>query len=118
MPLTSDYREVKTQGWTEEQEDNLSKFCFPMMAIDMDSITKENLEEVWFRFNFLQKIGHKAFRNDVNNLDFYAMLKSYIGFRCNISKLPRYKFVRRWATIVERSVSPGFVLELDNKKSA
>ena len=116
MPLTSNYTKINTEGWTDDQIDSLSKFCFPMMFIDMDKITKDNLEEVWFRFNFLQKLGHNAFRAPIDNLDFYELLKSYVGYECNVSKQPRYKFIRRWVKTVEHDVPAGCLMHMGNNE--
>ena len=114
MPLTSNYIKINTEGWTDAQTDSLSKFCFAMMFIDMDKITKDNLEEVWFRFNFLQKLGYNIFRTPIDNLDFYELLKSYVGYECNVSKQPRYKFIRRWTKTVEYDVPAGCLMHMGN----
>ena len=37
MTLNSYYQNVKTDGWKHEAITELSKFCFPMMAVDMDN---------------------------------------------------------------------------------
>ena len=111
MALTSNYTKINTEGWTETEIDNLSRFCFKMLTIGMNEITKDNLEEVWFRFNFLQRIGHSIFREPIDNVDFYNTLKSYIGYECNVSKKPRYKFIRRWAKTVEHEVPAGCLIQ-------
>ena len=115
MTLLSNYTKINTKGWTEDQVDTLDKFCFPMMSIDMDEITKDNLEEIWFRFNFLQKIGYNIFKKSVDNLDFYNQLKSYIGYECNVSKQPRYKFIRRWVKTLEHDVPAGCLMHLESR---
>jgi hypothetical protein len=98
MSLTSNYTKINTEGWTDAQTDSLSKFCFPMMSIDMDKITKD------------------IFRTPIDNLDFYELLKSYVGYECNVSEQPRYKFIRRWVKTVEHDVPAGCLMHMGNNE--
>ena len=46
MTLNSYYETVKTDGWKKEEIERLSRFCFPMMAIDMNVVNEDNIPEI------------------------------------------------------------------------
>ena len=108
MPLTSDYRKVNTEGWSQDREKQISEFCFPMLGIRMGKISDETIDEIYFRFRFLEKIGKNLFRHPLDKKELYQLLESYIGLECNISPEPRYKFIRSWIKTVENEIEPGW----------
>jgi|TARA_R110000823_G_scaffold202248_1_gene333179 hypothetical protein len=108
MPLTSDYRKVNTEGWSQDREKQISEFCFPMLGIRMGKISDETIDEIYFRFRFLEKIGKNLFRHSLDKKELYQLLESYIGLECNISPEPRYKFIRSWIKTVENEIEPGW----------
>jgi len=108
MPLISNYQKVKTEGWTKAQEQQLSEFCFPMVAIKMGSVSDKTIDEIYFRFRFLERIGKNIFRESLDKKTLYQLLESYIGLECNIAQEPRYKFIRTWVKTVENEIEPGW----------
>jgi hypothetical protein len=56
MTLDCNYSKVKTEGWDKKQMETVSTFCFPMMAIDMQSVTEDNIDEIMIRFKYLEMI--------------------------------------------------------------
>jgi len=109
MPLTSDYRKVNTEGWTEDREKQIREFCFPMLGIRMGEISSKTIGEIYFRFRFLEKIGKNLFRDPLDKKELYQLLESYIGLECNISPEPRYKFIRSWIKTLEHEIEPGWM---------
>ena len=95
MPLTSDYRAVNTEGWTEEQIEDLSRFCFPMMTIGMKEISDDTIEEVHFRFMVRERLGISTFVEKIDPREFFKLLKSYKGLSTNISQEKRHVWVSR-----------------------
>ena len=97
MTLNSYYETVKTDGWKNEEIERLRRFCFPMMAIDMDRITEENIPEILIRLKILEKIGTSIFSDKIVDKELYDLLKSYIGLRTNVGPKTRWQFLSRHA---------------------
>jgi hypothetical protein len=88
MPLIGNYTGVTNAD--ELVKDQLEKakldyFCFVMMSIDINEITKENLGDVWLRTNFVQN-HYKGgwFTADGVSYD-YTMkdIAKYVGYKTN-----------------------------------
>ena len=97
MTLNSYYSDVKTDGWNKEKIEHLSRFCFPMMAIDMDKITEDNIPEILIRLILLERIGTSIFSETIVVKDLYDLLKSYIGLTTNVGGKTRHQFLSRHA---------------------
>ena len=104
MTLNSYYDTVKTDGWKKEEIERLSKFCFPMMAIDMDKVTEETIPEILIRLKLLEKIGSNIFTKPIVDAELYDLLKSYIGLRTNVGRKTRHQFLLRHAKGLARDV--------------
>ena len=59
MPLTSDYRKVNTEGWSQDREKQISEFCFPMLGIRMGEISDETIDEIYFPITIKKGTIHK-----------------------------------------------------------
>ena len=97
MGLNCYYEAVKTDGWTEEEMERVSRFCFPMMAIDMNVVDEDNIPEILIRLKILEKMGTSIFSEKIVDKDLYDLLKSYIGLRTNVSPRTRHQFLTRHA---------------------
>jgi len=95
MALTSDYRTVNTNGWTEEQIESLSRFCFPMMSIGMTEISDETVDEVYLRFRIREKLGVSSFVEKIKPREFSSLLDSYKGLKTNVGQEKRHVWVNR-----------------------
>ena len=96
MALQYDYTALDTEGWTNDQHNVAANFVWPMMYIDMKDVTKENADEIIFRFEFLQRIGFGPFTKRVPLLELKAQVRGMIGYKTNVKQEPRFKFIRRW----------------------
>ena len=102
MALTSDYRTVDTEGWTEDQVRNLSEFCFPMMTIGMTEISDETIEEIYLRFKIRERLGISSFVNKIDPRLFWTTLQSYKGLKTNVRYEKRHVWINRMVkTIVQ-----------------
>ena len=89
MTLDCNYSKVKTEGWDKKQMETVSTFCFPMMAIDMQSITENNIDEIMIRFKYLEMIGQSVFTKPIDNHVMYDQLVDYIGLTTNVGQKSR-----------------------------
>jgi len=97
MTLNSYYSDVKTDGWNKEKIEHLSRFCFPMMAIDMNVVNEDNIPEILIRLILLERIGTSIFSEKIVVKDLYDLLKSYIGLTTNVGPKTRHQFLSRHA---------------------
>ena len=115
MTLNSYYQNVKTDGWKHEAITELSKFCFPMMAVDMDKITEDTIPEILIRLILLERIGTSIFSEKIVEKDLYDLLKSYIGLTTNVGPKTRHQFLMRHAKGLARDVDWEIGKFLENK---
>ena len=115
MTLNSYYQNVKTDGWKHEAITELSKFCFPMMAVDMDKITEDTISEILIRLILLERIGTSIFPEKIVVKDLYDLLKSYIGLTTNVGRKTRHQFLSRHAKGLARDADWEIGKFLENK---
>ena len=115
MTLNSYYSDVKTDGWKKEEIERLSRFCFPMMAIDMDKITGDNIPELLIRFKLLEKMGTSIFSEKIIDETLYDLLKSYVGLDTNVGRKTRHQFLARYTKGMSRDVDYQVGKFLDSK---
>jgi len=113
MTLNSYYSDVKTDGWKKEEIERLSRFCFPMMAIDMNVVNEDNIPEILIRLKILEKIGSNIFSKPIVDEELYDLLKSYIGLTTNVGPKTRHQFLMRHAKGLARDVDWGINKFLD-----
>ena len=115
MTLNSYYSDVKTDGWNKEKIEHLSRFCFPMMAIDMNVVNEDNIPEILIRLILLERIGTSIFSEKIVVKDLYDLLKSYIGLTTNVGPKTRHQFLTRHATGLARDADWEIGKFLENK---
>ena len=115
MTLNSYYQNVKTDGWKHEAITELSKFCFPMMAVDMDQITEDTIPEILIRLILLERIGTSIFSEKIVVKELYDLLKSYIGLTTNVGSKTRHQFLMRHAKGLSHDIDYQVGKFFDNK---
>ena len=115
MTLNSYYSDVKTDGWKKEEIERLSRFCFPMMAIDMNVVNEDNIPEILIRLKILEKIGSSIFAKPIVDVELYDLLKSYIGLTTNVGRKTRHQFLSRHTKGMSRDVDYQVGKFLDSK---
>ena len=113
MTLNSYYSDVKTDGWKKEEIERLSRFCFPMMAIDMNVVNEDNIPEILIRLKILEKIGSNIFSKPIVDEELYDLLKSYIGLTTNVGPKTRHQFLMRHAKGLAKDIDWGINKFLD-----
>ena len=127
MALRYDYRNIKSikDNISEKESDQLGMFAWQMMAIDIQEVTEQNVNEVCFRLLFLQKLGFgalstpegKALNKDTFNSHDHELdpselrkyIRSLIGYKTNVLTLTRGKFMRRWMKAFERDIDESLL---------
>lgn len=104
MALTSDYRNIDTTGWTEDQVKHLSEFCFPMLTIEVGEISDKTIDEVYFRFKLRERLGISSFVEKINPREFFGLLKSYKGLKTNVGHVKRHVWLRKMVKNIEQDV--------------
>ena len=113
MTLNSYYETINTDGWKKEEIERLSRFCFPMMAIDMNVVNEDNIPEILIRLKILEKIGSNIFSKPIVDVELYDLLKSYIGLTTNVGPKTRHQFLMRHAKGLAKDIDWGINKFLD-----
>jgi len=76
---------------------------FRCMGVDLGGITEKNIDEFYFRNNYVSRIIGKPFRIDGEDADFtYEDLVKRIGLSTNVHTTTRAAFKKRWSAYLER----------------
>lgn len=115
MALQYDYTNLDTKGWTKEQHTSAANFCWTLMFIDIQDVTKENVDEIIFRIQFLQmlNLGPWVTRRPLKEVK--EKVTGMIGYSTNIKPEPRFKFIRRWVKAGVRSLEEKLEKNIDLK---
>jgi len=84
------------------------------IALDMGEVTEANVNEWYFRFKFMEKIG-RSITSQPMRMD---VIKRWVGLRMNVVTLTRKKWMKRVIDHVERDVDSDINLEKHISKSA
>ena len=104
MSLNYDYTKVDTRKWSGDDHENAANFAWALVSIDVREVTKQNQDEIFFRFKFLEKIGMNIFQKPIKNKSFKDYLLKLIGYKTNVKDEPRSKFMKRWIENLERKL--------------
>jgi hypothetical protein len=106
MALTYNYTSLAGAGlFTDIEHKEVSQFAFVMMAIDMNEITKENVDEVVFRLMFGKQCNQNFLLGDFTKDSLKTFIKTYIGYKTNVGYKTRNAFMRKIMKVVENSVN-------------
>lgn len=78
------------------------------MCINMSRITEENVEEVLFRYRFMEQIGQSITTQPMT----LEAIRRWIGLSTNADTLTRAKWISKVAKIVENDVSRNVSSEI------
>ena len=104
MALQYDYTALDTEGWDNDQHNVAANFVWTMMSIDMQKVTPENVDEIIFRIEFLQRLGLGPYTKRFPLLEIKAQVRGMVGYKTNVKQEPRYKFIRRWVKVAEQEL--------------
>ena len=105
MALTYNYTSLAgADKFTDIEHKETSQFAFVMMAIDMNEVTKENVDEIVFRLMFGKQCNQNFLLGDFTKDSLKTFIKTYIGYKTNVGYKTRNAFMRKIMRIVENSV--------------
>ena len=105
MPLTYDYTSLAGADlFTDIEHKETSQFAWVMAAIDMNEITKKNVDEVVFRLMFGKQCNQTFLVGDFTKISLKTFIKTYIGYKTNVGYKTRNAFMRKMMRVVENSV--------------
>jgi len=77
---------------------------FLMVGLGFREIRKNNIEEMVFRYTFLQKVAYARADEEHTSTDARKIFSRYIGLQINNQELTRHKFMINCARALERDV--------------
>ena len=105
MALTYNYTGLAgADKFTDIEHKETSQFAWVMVAIDMNEITKENVDEVVFRLMFGKQCNQNFLVGDFTKGSLKAFIKTYIGYETNVGYKTRNAYMKKIMRIVENKV--------------
>jgi hypothetical protein len=77
------------------------------IALDLGSVTEENVDEWYFRFKFCEQIGRAVTTHPMRR----DVIKRWVGLSMNVVTLTRKKWMKKIMDNVERDVRDDIYLE-------
>ena len=77
---------------------------FLMVGLGMGEVRKNNIEEMVFRFTFLQKVAYYCADKFKTANDVRQIFSKYIGLKINNNQITRAQFMVNCARALERDV--------------
>lgn len=94
-------KNYKQEGFNHEECDQIG---FLMVGLGIREIKKNNIEEMVFRYCFLQKVAYYRSDTEHNATDARKLFKQYIGLQINGDDQTRNKFMSNCSRALERDV--------------
>ena len=87
--------------------DECDTIGFKLLSLKQREITEQNLEELVFRFMFLQKLMGSTFKYDkiLNAQETRDMFRRYMGLQTNAEKETRNSFIRSWTRVFAEDIA-------------
>jgi fructose/tagatose bisphosphate aldolase len=113
MALQYDYTKVANHSkFNDLDHKDASRFAWVLAAVDMNEITKSNVDEIAFRLKFAEQCGENFLVGSLSIGSLKAFIRSYIGYKTNVRTETRKAYIRKIMRMVENKTT-----ELFEKKS-
>ena len=113
MALQYDYTKVANHSkFNDLDHKDASRFAWVLAAVDMNEITKSNIDEIAFRLKFAEQCGENFLVGSLSIGSLKAFIRSYIGYKTNVRTETRKAYIRKIMRMVENKTT-----ELFEKKS-
>ena len=117
MALQYDYTKVAgADSFTGIEHKETSQFAWLMVAIDMNQITKENVDEIVFRLLFAKQCNQNFLIGDFTKDSLKTFIKTYIGYKTNVGYKTRNAFMRKIMRTVENKLRDIGVNQIRSKR--
>ena len=105
MALTYDYTSLAgADSFTGIEHKETSQFAWVLVAIDMNEVTKENVDEVVFRLLFAKQCNQNFLIGDFTKDSLKTFIKTYIGYKTNVGYKTRNAYIRKIMRVVENKL--------------
>ena len=102
MALQYDYTKVANHSkFNDLDHKDASRFAWVLAAVDMNEITKSNIDEIAFRLKFAEQCGENFLVGSLSIGSLKAFIRSYIGYKTNVRTETRKAYIRKIMRMVE-----------------
>ena len=106
MSLQYDYTKVaNVNKFNDLDHKDASRIAWVLAAIDMNEITKSNVDEIAFRLKFAEQCGENFLIGSLSIGLMKATLRSYIGYKTNVRTETRKSYIRKIMRMVENKIT-------------
>lgn len=107
MGLKFNYTKIKDfEKMDKSQHNDLSLFAFLLMSVHIQTVKETNIDEIFWRLKFLQKIKQELFSGlPADNAELKKFLTKHIGYDTNVGTEPRNKFIQHYAQVIAADVT-------------
>jgi hypothetical protein len=116
MALQYDYTKVANHTkFNDLDHKDASRFAWVLAAIDMNEITKSNIDEITFRLKFAEQCGENFLIGLLSIGLMKATLRSYIGYKTNVRTETRKAYMLKIMRMVENKTEAKINEKKENK---
>ena len=106
MSLQYDYTKVANHTkFNDLDHKDASRFAWVLAAVDMNEITKSNVDEIAFRLKFAEQCGENFLVGSLSIGSLKAFIRSYIGYKTNVRTETRKAYIRKIMRMVENKTT-------------
>ena len=116
MALQYDYTKVANHSkFNDLDHKDASRFAWVLAAVDMNEITKSNINEIAFRLKFAEQCGENFLIGSLSIGLMKATLRSYIGYKTNVRTETRKAYMLKIMRMVENKTEAEINKKKENK---
>jgi len=107
MGLKFNYTKIKGfEKMDKSEHDNLHLFAWLLMSVHMQTVKEANIDEIFWRLKFLQKIKQELFSGlPADDVEIKKFLTKHIGYDTNVGTEPRNKFIQHYVQVIAAEVT-------------
>ena len=107
MGLKFNYTKIKGfEKMDKSEHDNLNLFAWLLMSVHMQTVKDANIDEIFWRLKFLQKIKQELFSGlPADDTEIKKFLTKHIGYDTNVGTEPRNKFIQHYVQVIAAEVT-------------
>ena len=106
MALQYDYTKVANHNkFNDLDHKDASRIAWVLAAIDINEITKSNVDEIAFRLKFAEQCGENFLIGSLSIGLLKATIRSYIGYKTNVRTETRKAYMRKIMRMVENKTT-------------
>ena len=116
MALQYDYTKVANHNkFNDLDHKDASRFAWVLAAVDMNEITKSNVDEIAFRLKFAEQCGENFLVGSLSIGSLKAFIRSYIGYKTNVRTETRKAYMLKIMRMVENKTETEINKKKENK---